>query len=130
MAGEDYRENIALEVQKGGAVAQSPTPKSAHRTPPPPHAPATKGTKGTITQRRDTRNQIYLTYYHQQFISNPIRPSVYIPTDITINMGKSHGQRTCTMDFTTFTQDYQQITHTIIAEMLHEENLLHEIDTI
>ena len=34
------------------------------------------------------------------------------------------------MDFTTFTQDYQQITHTIIAEMLHEENLLHEIDTI
>ena len=45
-------------------------------------------------------------------------------------MAKSYGQRTCTMDFTTFTQDYQQITHTIIAEMLHEENLLHEIDTI
>ena len=45
-------------------------------------------------------------------------------------MAKFYGQRTCTMDFTTFTQDYQQITHTIIAEMLHEENLLHEIDTI
>ena len=34
------------------------------------------------------------------------------------------------MDLTTFIQDYDQITHTNIAEMLHEGNLLHEIDTI
>ena len=45
-------------------------------------------------------------------------------------MDKFYGQRTCTLDATTCTQDYHQINHTTVAEMLYEENLLHEIDTI
>ena len=45
-------------------------------------------------------------------------------------MDKFYGQRTCTLDATTCTQDYYQINHTTVAEMLYEENLLHEIDTI
>ena len=45
-------------------------------------------------------------------------------------MDKFHGQRTCTLDATTCTQDYYQINHATVAEMLYEENLLHEIDTI
>ena len=45
-------------------------------------------------------------------------------------MDKFHGQRTCTLDATTCTQDYYQINHTTAAEMLYEENLLHETDTI
>ena len=42
---------------------------------------------------------------------------------------KFYGQRTCTLDTTAFIQDCHTITHTIVAEMLHEEGLLHEIDT-
>ena len=45
-------------------------------------------------------------------------------------MDKFYGQRTCTLDATTCTSDYYQINHTTVAEMLYEENLLHEIDTI
>ena len=45
-------------------------------------------------------------------------------------MDKFYGQRTCTLDATTCTQDYYQINHATVAEMLYEENLLHEIDTI
>ena len=42
---------------------------------------------------------------------------------------KFYGQRTCTSDITVFT-DYHTITHTTVAEMLQEEDLSHEIDTI
>ena len=45
-------------------------------------------------------------------------------------MDKFYGQRTCTLDATTCTLDYYQINHATVAEMLYEENLLHEIDTI
>ena len=45
-------------------------------------------------------------------------------------MDKFFGQRTCTLDATTCTQDYYEINHITVAEMLYEENLLHEIDTI
>ena len=45
-------------------------------------------------------------------------------------MDKFYGQRTCTLDATTCTQDYYEINHITVAEMLYEENLLHEIDTI
>ena len=45
-------------------------------------------------------------------------------------MKKFYGQRTCTLDATTCTQDYYQINHNTVAEMLYEENLLQEIDTI
>ena len=42
---------------------------------------------------------------------------------------KFYGQRTCTSDITVFTQDYHNITHSTVAEMLQEEDLLDEIDT-
>ena len=45
-------------------------------------------------------------------------------------MVKFYGKRTCTVDVTTCTQDYHEITHNTVAEMLHEEGLLPIIDTI
>ena len=46
-------------------------------------------------------------------------------------MAKFYGQRTCTLDITEFLPDsYHNITHTTIAKMLDEEDILHEIDTI
>ena len=43
-------------------------------------------------------------------------------------MAKFYGQRTFTLDIIVYISDYHKITHTTIAEMLHEENLLHNID--
>ena len=58
---------------------------------------------------------------------------MYSHQRINTNMAtyeKFYGQRTCTLDITVFTQDYHTITHTTVAEMLQEEGLLHEIDTM
>ena len=58
---------------------------------------------------------------------------MYSHQRINTNMAtyeKFYGQRTYTLDITVFTQGYHTITHTTVAEMLQEEGLLHEIDTM